>query len=263
VTPTTAEGQRIHEAFELATERLADVLEGARFERRDGYAFMSFPTLPIPTLNGALVETDAAATQLDGAYAEARELGTPFTVIVRSGRTPAVERAARELGFTSALRIPGMAVGPDELIVPSALDVEVIRVETADGLAQANAVAATGFGIPPELTAAVYALEVVEELDGLEYYLARLGAVDVSTAAGFTLDGVVAIYNVATPAEFRGRGYGATITAHAAVEGFAAGADLAALQSSSMGESVYRRLGFREVETYLAYMRPPEVSGTS
>lgn len=257
------DAQRVHEALEAAVERLAGVLEDARFERREGYSFMSFPTFPIRELNGVWVDTDAAATQLEDALAEADELGTPFTVMVRAGRTPAVEEAARKLGFTSTLRIPGMAVRPDALRVPSAPDVKVIRVETADGLAQAHALAATGFGIPPELVAAVYALEVVAELDGLEYYLARVGDRDVSTAAGFTVDGAVAIFSVATPSEYRGRGYGATITAHAAQEGFAAGADLAALQSSLIGESVYLRLGFREVETYVAFTRPGEVSGTS
>ena len=254
---------RVHDILELGVERLAAVLEGARFERRDGYTFMAFPTFPIRDLNGVWVNTDAAAAHLNDALAETEKLGTPFTVMVREGRTPAVEEAARELGFTATLRIPGMAALPDELRVPSAADVQIIRVETADGLAQAHSIAATGFGIPPELVASVYALEVVEELDGLEYYLARVDGRDVSTAAGFTVDGGVAIFSVATPAEYRGRGYGAAITAHAAQDGFAAGAELAALQSSSIGESVYLRLGFREVETYVAYTRPREVSGTS
>src|SRR6266540_1796798 len=255
------EAQRLHQVLEDAVERLAGVLDDARFERRDGYTFMALPTFPVRDLNGVWAETDAAA-ELEDALAEAEELGTPFTVMVRAGRTPAVEEAARTLGFTSTTRIPGMVVRPDELQLPSAADAKIIRVETADGLAQAHAVASTGFGIPPELAAAAYALEVAE-LEGLAYYLARVGNADVSTAAGFTIGDAVALFSVATPAEHRGRGYGAAITAHAAQEGFAAGADLAALQSSEIGESVYLRLGFREVETYVAYTRPPEVSGTS
>jgi len=256
------EAERLHRVLELAVERLAGVLDDARFERRDGYTFMALPTFPVRDLNGVWVETDAAAAELEDALAEAAELGTPFTVMVREGRTPAVEEAARTLGLTSTTRIPGMVARPDELHLPSTADGQIIRVETADGLAQAHAVASTGFGIRPELVAAVYALEVAE-LEGFAYYLARVGNVDVSTAAGFTIGDAVALFSVATPVEHRGRGYGAAITAHAAQEGFAAGADLAALQSSEIGESVYLRLGFREVETYVAYTRPSEVSGTS
>ena len=79
---------------------------------------------------------------------------------------------------------------------------------------------------------------------------------DVSTAVGFIIDGTTGIFSVATPEEHRGRGYGAAITAQAVRDGFHAGADLAGLQSSPMGESVYRRLGFREVERYTLFAPP-------
>ena len=85
----------------------------------------------------------------------------------------------------------------------------------------------------------------------------------MTTSASYVVDGDFGIFNVATPAEYRGRGYGAAITGHAVREGFAAGAELAYLQSSAIGESVYRRLGFREVLTYVLLTRPAEVSLTS
>jgi ribosomal protein S18 acetylase RimI-like enzyme len=155
-----------------------------------------------------------------------------------------------------------MAATSAELGEVPASELQIVRVETADGLAQALAVAAGGFDVPAELLASLYMVEV-SELEGIHYYLARLEDRDVSTAVGYTIDGTVGIFNVATPAEYRGRGYGATITAHVAREGFAAGADLAWLQSSAMGESVYQRLGFREVETYILLTRPVQVSPTS
>jgi ribosomal protein S18 acetylase RimI-like enzyme len=242
----------MHEPLERSLEQLAGVLEDARCERRDGYTFLAFPTFPVRDLNGMWVDSDAAATQIETARAEAQELGTPFGVMVREGRSPAVEQAALELGFEATVRIPGMAVTRDELREPAASEVQVLRVETADGLAQALAVGASGFGIAPELAASIYSLEVAA-LDGLRYYLARVDGRDVATAAGFTIGDATTIFSVATSPEHRGKGYGSAVTAHAVRDGFAAGAEVAVLQSSAMGESVYRRLGFRELELYVLY----------
>lgn len=255
------EAERLHLGLCTISEHLAEALEDARFERREGYMFTAFPTFPLPSFNGVWADTDAAAAELEDAFAEVEEMGLPFGVTVRAGRTPAVEEAARRLGFTSSVRIPGMAATPGQLRVPES-ELQVVAVETADGLAQALAVAAMGFGAPPELLASIYMLEV-SQLDGIEYYLGRVDAYNVSTAVGYTIDGTVGIFNVATPEEYRGHGYGATLTAHAARQGFKAGADLAWLQSSSMGESVYLRLGFREVETYTLLTRSPEPSPSS
>lgn len=242
----------VHGPLERSLEGLAGVLEGARCERRDGYTFFAFPTFPVRDLNGMWVDSDAATVHIETARAEAKGLGTPFSIMVREGRSPAVEQAALELGFEPTVRIPGMAVARGELREPDAPDVQVLRVETADGLAQALAVGAAGFGIPAELAASVYSLEVAA-LDGLRYYLARVEGRDVATAAAYTIGDGTAIFSVATPPEHRGKGYGSAVTAHAVRDAFDAGAEFAALQSSTMGESVYKRLGFRKLETYVLY----------
>jgi ribosomal protein S18 acetylase RimI-like enzyme len=247
---------RLHEVLVSAAEQLATVLEGAQFERGDGYCFLSFPTFPIRDLNGVWADTDAAADQLATRRAQANELRTPFTVMTRAGKTPAVEQAARELGLTNEIRIPGMTVTAQDLNEPAS-DLEVLRVQTADGLAQALAVGASGFGVPADLVASLYSLEVAQ-LDGLETYLGRVDGRNVSTAIGFTIDRTCGIFSVATPEEHRGRGHGAAITAQAVRDGFNAGADLAGLQSSPIGESVYKHLGFREVETYTLFAPPPK-----
>ena len=83
----------VHAALEGALERLAGVLEGARFEHREGYTFQAFPTFPVRDLNGMWVDSDVAAAQIEDARAEAEELGTPFGIMVREGRSPAVEDA--------------------------------------------------------------------------------------------------------------------------------------------------------------------------
>ncbi|TML61028.1 MAG: hypothetical protein E6G18_03940 [Actinobacteria bacterium] len=256
------EGLRLHLALCKVAERLAGVMEGARLERRDGYVLMTFPTLPIPSFNGVWPEDDSAAGALRDTITEIEATGIGAGVLARSGKMPAVEEAARVLGLTAAERIPGMVVNAGDLDRPATTELEVVRVETADGFAQALALAAEGFGLPADLLAPLYMLEVTG-LDGFDVYLGRIEGRDVTTAASYVVDGDVGIFNVATPSEYRGRGYGASITQQAVLAGFAAGADLAYLQSSAIGESVYRRLGFREVVSYVLLTRPAEVSPIS
>jgi GNAT superfamily N-acetyltransferase len=256
------EGLRLHLALCTVAERLAGVMEGARFERRDGYVFMSFPTFPLPSFNGVWPEDDSVAGALGDALAEIEAEGIAAGVLTRSGEAPAVDEAARKLGLTSSERIPGMVANAVELDEPVVSELEVVRVETADGLAQALALAAEGFGVTADLLAPLYTPEVTG-LDGFEVYIGRVAGRDVTTAASYIVGGDVGIFNVATPAEHRGRGYGAAITSRAVSEGFAAGAELAYLQSSALGESVYRRLGFREVVSYELLTRPAELTATS
>jgi ribosomal protein S18 acetylase RimI-like enzyme len=249
------DADRVHEALRTMFGNICDVFDDGRFERRDGYDFLLFPQIPIPQFNSVWPRDDTAAPALSAVLAEIEELGLPCSVQVRRGRTPACEEEAHSLGLTAEEPIPGMAVRPDELGRPEIPGLEILRVATADGMAQALAVAAAGFGAPADLLAPIYDLEVAA-LDGFAAYLGRVDGRDVSTAIGYTVGDTIGVFNVATPPEHRGQGYGAALTAGAAREGIAAGAAVAWLQSSAMGLSVYRRLGFREVETYVLLSRP-------
>jgi predicted GNAT family acetyltransferase len=89
------------------------------------------------------------------------------------------------------------------------------------------------------------------------WYVGRSGGAIVSTALGFTCEGSTGVFNVATPSEHRGRGYGAALTSRVLRDGFEAGSKFGFLQSSAIGHGVYRRLGFRDVEEYTLFTRPP------
>jgi ribosomal protein S18 acetylase RimI-like enzyme len=249
------DARRVHEALRSMFGRMAGLLAETRFERRDGYDFLVCPEIPLPQFSGVWPLNDAAAPSLANALSEIEQLGLPYSVQVRGDATPAFEAESRRLGLTAEEPIPGMVVRPGELASPDVPDLQIVRIATADGMAQALAVAAAGFGAPADLLAPVYMLDFLE-LDGAAYYLGRVGGRDVSTSVGYTLGDTVGVFNVATPPEHRGRGYGAALTAQAARDGFAAGADLAWLQSSELGHSVYRGLGFRDVERYRLLTRP-------
>jgi hypothetical protein len=112
------EGLRLHLALCTVAERLAAVMEGARFERRDGYAFVTFPTLPIPSFNGVWPDEDSSATALPDALAEIEANGIAPGVVVRNEETPAVVETARELGLTAVEHMPGMVANAGDLVDP-------------------------------------------------------------------------------------------------------------------------------------------------
>ncbi len=252
------EADRLHEGLRRSFAELFGRIEDAWLEDRAGYRLVVCPRVPFPGLNGIWAEVadeSAAVDELERAINEVEGLGVPCWIEVRAGRTLAIERVARGLGFTRKDSIPGMVVRPAELAIVPDPEVEVTRVRDAAGLAVAATVAAAGFEVPREHFAALFTPRVAET-PGLSIYVAQAKGRPISTATVWIGDGSVGIFNVATPPEHRGRGYGRALTAKAIAVGFSSGADLAWLQASPLGEPVYRAMGFRQVETYLLLSRP-------
>ena len=201
-----------------------------------------------------LVESEPCSGIADS-IGEVEERGFRCGLQVRAGRHPDLEQEAAELGLTARFPLPGMAVSPEELTDERAPELEIVRVDDEEGLADAARVAAAGNGVPLELIRALYAPGLLQ-LAGFAVYLGRADSVTVTTAMRYLTNNDVGIFNVATPPAHRRRGYGSAITAHAARAGFENGADLAWLQTSEIGESVYRGLGFRHVELHFLLARP-------
>ena len=252
------EADRLHKGLRRSFKALFDRIEDTRLDDRIGYRVVLCPRVPFPGLNGIWAEDAAAPASSDdveSAIAEVEALGGPCWIEVRAGRTPALELLSRRLGFTEEEAVPGMVLRPNGLVEARAPDVTFSRVHDAAGLSMAATVGAAGFEVPRELIEALYTPRVAA-LPGLSIYLAFAHGHPVSTAIAWMGDGAVGIYNVATPPEHRGRGYGRAVTTKAVADGFAGGADLAYLQASQLGQPVYRAMGFRQVETYLVLGRP-------
>lgn len=249
-----SEALALHRVLVSLWARLYDVIDGARFEPGSDLIVAVCPEFPIPQCNGPWVVEDspAAVDALPAAIAEVEAAGAWPWVQSRSGhhRTQA---AARELGLTHVERLPGMVMRPGEL---TEIDVELEVAPIADEeIGEAIRVLSVSFDAPEELFARFSA--TLQTIPEATWYVGRAGATTVSTALGFTIDGATGIFNVATPPEHRGRGYGAALTARAARDGFGAGSEFAFLQASEIGHRVYRRLGFRDVEEYVLLTRPP------
>ena len=242
----------MHESFATAWERLY-AAAGGRFERRADLIALSCARLPVPQANGAWVveDSEAAAAALPQAIEEAEALGVPAWVQTRPGHER-TRRVAAELGLTHVELVPAMVIRPDELAPSeSTLEIDVIA---EDDVERTVAILATAFEAPHDLFD--WFGRLTWSLEGASWYVGRVGDEIVSTAVGYTYGPATGVFNVATPPEHRGRGYGAALTARCVQDGFDAGAELAYLQSSELGHGVYRRLGFRDVDEYVLLARP-------
>jgi ribosomal protein S18 acetylase RimI-like enzyme len=233
-------------------------LDGARVEDRLGCRVFVCPTVPIPLFNALVAledHPDDAAAALAPAMAEVEKLDLPFGVLLRATAAPALEAEARRLGLSAVERIPAMVMAAGELRDRGSAGLRIVRVRESADLDRALTVMAAGFGVPAAVVQPLFQ-PAIAELPGISVYLALVEDAPVSTAVSLLGDGGVGIFNVATPPDLRGRGYGAAVTARAAEDGFAAHAKLAWLQASPLGEPVYRRMGFRQVDTHLLLTRP-------
>ena len=75
----------------------------------------------------------------------------------------------------------------------------------------------------------------------------------MSTATLVVVDGVAAVFGVATVPAYRRRGLGRAMTLAVLHEGARRGADLAFLNPSDSGDPVYRALGFTDAPGFAVW----------
>jgi len=250
--PMEVTAERMHAALLAAFEGLFASLDGARFQDRGSHVRIRFPAMPHPMFNGVWPVSDGdAAAVLAEAVAEIESDAVPCGVLMRNG-FPACEATATGLGFTEREALPGMMAVPADFHPPEPPDLRIMRADPSTREVVLD-VTSRGFEVPPRFFAP---LLTDRALARMATWLAIAGDEPVTTALGYVAGGGVGIFDVATPPEHRRKGYGTAVTAHAVQAGFADGAAFAFLQSSAIGESVYRALGFTQVETYVLLTRP-------
>lgn len=124
---------------------------------------------------------------------------------------------------------------------PAGLEVRPVR--TTRDLADWRMALTRGLGLPAE---GAQLFELMSN-DLAEYYTGFMDAQAIATSAVFFYGGMAGIYCVSTAEEYRGRGIGAAVTAIALAVAREKGYRIGTLQSSAMGHSVYRKLGFWDI----------------
>lgn len=164
------------------------------------------------------------------------------------------------LGLTHMADDPGMAIDlqtlPSDLASPTGFtsepvaDLDMLRMWCGftDQTVVAEALLAWGrtLGFAPDR-------EIV-------HFLGRLDGRPVATATLVLGGGVAGIYNVMTVPDAQRRGIGALMTVRPLEMARARGYRVGILQSSKLGYSLYRRLGFQDYCRIGIYLWPGEVS---
>ena len=212
--------------------------------------------LPVPALNQGFVTNPLSAPE-----DSIRELidffdhaGVPFILRVREGVDPDSEQAMAAMGMPYSDTVPGMAMFPigNAPPLPAGLTIEAVRDDAT--LARFQQVMAEGFGMPLALAQQLMQPASLK-IPGFESYLGLIDDEPVATSSVYTAGEVAGVYNVATIASRRRRGFGEALTGHAVSRGQEQGCTVAILQASAMGKPVYERMGFRTVAPYRTFHR--------
>ena len=250
VDPGTVD--RLHANFVGAWRALAGASSVGEVLEIDGATLVA-SGLPIPFFNPVHVDpsvTDLNLT-LDRATHFFRHRDLPWIVhALGDDVAHRVRAVAQDHRLVEAGVMPGMILRAGDALPEAAVDdLRIERVDGGDAVIVYNDVIATGFGMPREYLNPLDTPEFAT-LPGTTLYLGFIDDVPVAISLLFVTNGIAGIYNVATVPEVRRRGIGAAMTWQAIEDGFQSGCELAYLQSSPMGLSLYERIGFRKMSDH-------------
>lgn len=214
--------------------------------------------IPAAFFNGAYVAGRAADPDrvVADALAFFAEREVPWLLWVRAGVDDALLDAGRRVGLTDAGGPPAMVLPSLEAMPapPDGLTLEVVADRA--GVVVFRDLTTRGFEMPPEIAAVMIPDSLLSE-PSIAMVVGSIDGTPVSCALLSVTGTTAGIYNVATPAEHRRRGYGAAVIWAAVAEGARRGCDHSVLQASELGEPVYRAMGYVDVGRYVQLEGPP------
>ena len=242
-----------HQAYTRGFELIADSVT-AGYMHHTGGIISIVSHSPVALFNQIIVDDDSAnEREMEKAMAVMVDTGLRFAVSLRSERDRRFAPVLEESGMILADTGPAMVMKPipDHTMPPD------LEIRSGPGVRDDHIrAAAEGFRFPAEILESVLVPRMVEQ-GGVTFYAGYVDDQPVTASLGFVDHGSISVFNVATVEERRGKGYGAAMTMKAVVDGRDRGCDVAFLQSSEMGYSVYQRLGFETIFEYQLWGLPP------
>jgi GNAT superfamily N-acetyltransferase len=239
---------RILAAVAAAVRRRAAAVRGGEVLERDGLV-LALSNLADPSLNGVYVERapSRARAALAWAASEVSARGHGLGIDRPVGRFPELDEAIGDLGLRRIESRSAMVADPSSLppaAPPAGISIRPVRTRS-DALALARVDAETWGG---EMEHSVRAFaDGVLGVDGVGAFVAWDGDVPVGCAVAHRHERSIGLFGVGVVPDARKRGLGSALTVAAARS---APADLSWLFPSQMAATMYRRLGFADLETW-------------
>jgi hypothetical protein len=251
----TTRGERVTAALTAAFACLGPALEHGWLRHEGGFV-AGLTGAPAAAMNGVFgAGPDADPALVDALLDEIAASGVPHCLEIRPGSQRLEQLAARR-GMTLTQDVPLMELVDLDAVgtrpEPEGLSWHPVATGELDGYVR---LVAEGFGAPEELFACLVTPRTLA-LPGLYCVVGRVGGKAVTTAMAITIGEATGIFNVATPEDFRRRGYASAATAQCVRVGRDAGARWAFLQASAQGFAAYGRLGFETVERWMTFVSP-------
>ena len=222
----------------------------------DGYfrMYTGYPNAFGNVIGGANFQEADAPAKIAEAIAPFVENPVPCMWLAGPDSSPSnLSELLAKNGLSFIGSMPGMVLDistyePDEL--PKGITIETVHSDQQlDIWIQ---VLADGYGLPYEvadLFRNVTRESYTEADSSVVAFICRADGMPAACSCIFDFEGTTGIYCVATLADFRNRGLGRAITSASISAGRERGSNIALLQASEMGKSVYEKLGFRTVTT--------------
>jgi ribosomal protein S18 acetylase RimI-like enzyme len=249
-----------------AFSRMAELGGGAAL---DGDGLLRYRTSSADPVvwNGALLTSDRTAPpkalELADAFFADSHRGYGFWIV--ASRDGEMARELRDAGLEQVADDPHMAASVDQISRPTEHAGHISVVTTDAGRRAFVACTSRAFatlGVDPATWATVYPSLASACQDDIVAVVADDGREPVAAAMGYLHDGVCQVIHVGTVPEAQRRGLGAAVTSAVVSEAAARGSTHAVLQATSLGEPVYQRLGFREIDRYQLFLRPHVNAGS-
>ncbi len=220
-------------------------------------AVTAFTTgLPIGIFNGCIVVEPANASDLAASLQWVVGLDVPYRVWIREELASGLAAVPIGLGLErEAWLFPGMVLRSGPQPPPPAPGVTVRSVEGRQALEEHRELHISK-GMSAESAMRMFPASLVADPD-VRLFTAHLDGRPAGTSLAIRTADAAGVYNVGTLPDARRRGVGTAATWAAVVAGRAWGRDTIVLQSSEIGFSLYRAMGFRTVVNWVTFRPAP------